>query len=573
MDRAARRRSAGARAWRVSVAVVVAFPGALTLLGALVRVDPWHGEMALNAPVRSVCFTRLLAIAAGGGMLVLARALVQGKRRAAEATIGVLCTVAIVRLSRDLSDGPTVAAVGLAGLLLATRRAFPRGSDARPGLLAGSVALGTVATAYVVATAATLLTSRASGLGAALAAEAAGRLQSAARNPETPLGLGLDALALVGLGAGALFVYQLLRPAPADDGHSPSDHAAAARLVAGHGEDSLAPFALREDKAYHFAHGGVLAYRTLRDTAVVSGDPIGPPGSAAPILADFQRLAVRRGWDVVVTAASAAHLAEYERIGLRTIHIGNEAVVDPRRFSLEGRPIRKVRQSVNRVARHGWTVEVVSDPELDPATVNELDALERAWGASRPRIQGWAMALGRLWGAGGDVCGIYVLARNPAGRLRAFLRFVEYGRGLSLDCMRRLDDEPNGLNEAMVVAALEHARARNCDEVSLNFAGFAHIMAATAALNRRQRLLRACLGAVRGRFQLERLVRFNEKFFPSWRPRYLIYGRRTHLPLAALRVLQAEAYLRSPRSRPLSARWLPAPAPARRPLARSGASR
>jgi lysyl-tRNA synthetase class 2 len=87
-------------------------------------------------------------------------------------------------------------------------------------------------------------------------------------------------------------------------------------------------------------------------------------------------------------------------------------------------------------------------------------------------------------------------------------------------------------------------------------------MAASAALSRRQRVLRAALRAVHGRFQLERLVRFNEKFFPTWRPRYLVYGRRTHLPLAALRVLQAEAYLRPPRARPLSAGWKPAPGPA-----------
>jgi lysyl-tRNA synthetase class 2 len=374
----------------------------------------------------------------------------------------------------------------------------------------------------------------------------------------TPLGLSLDGLAVMGLAAGAVFARELLRPAPAPEGHSPAEHARAARLVARHGQDSLAPFALREDKAYHFAHGGLLAYRTLRETAVVSGDPIGPRDAAPAILADFRALGTRRGWDVVITAASGAHLPAYRRMGLHAIHIGNEAVVDPRTFSLEGRAIRKVRQSVHRVARHGWSVAVVADAELGAGAAAELEAVEHAWRANRPRIQGFAMTLGRLWGHGGERGGVYVLARDPSGRLRAFLRFARHGRGLSLDCMRRLGDEPNGLNEAMVVAALEHARAAGHAEVSLNFAGFAHIMAASAALSRRQRILRAALGTVQGRFQLERLVRFNEKFFPTWRPRYLVYGRRTHLPLAALRVLQAEAYLRPPRNRRVSARWRPA---------------
>ena len=151
-----------------------------------------------------------------------------------------------------------------------------------------------------------------------------------------------------------------MRPARAADGHTPEEHRLAAAIVAAHASDSLAPFVLREDKAFFFAHGGVLAYRTLRETAVVSADPVGPPGSAPAILRDFLRLAEARGWAVVVTAASERHLAAYEELGLRTLRIGNEAVVDPAAFTLEGRRMRKVRQSVHRVERHGYRIELVS---------------------------------------------------------------------------------------------------------------------------------------------------------------------------------------------------------------------
>jgi hypothetical protein len=112
--------------------------------------------------------------------------------------------------------------------------------------------------------------------------------------------------------------------------------------------------------------------------------------------------------------------------------------------------------------------------------------------------------------------------------------------------MRRAAKEPNGLTEALVVAAIGHARERGLRSVSLNFAGFAHVMAADAALSRSQRTLRFLLRLFHGRFQLERLVRFNGKFFPVWQPRYLIYDGLGHLPLSALRVLQAEAYLPAP---------------------------
>ncbi|MEA2475305.1 MAG: lysyl-tRNA synthetase, class, partial [Thermoleophilaceae bacterium] len=152
------------------------------------------------------------------------------------------------------------------------------------------------------------------------------------------------------------------------------------------------------------------------------------------------------------------------------------------------------------------------------------------------------------------------LGRAPGGELRTFVRFARCGDILSLDVMRRSGDEPNGLNEALIARSLEWARDNGISEVSLNFAGFGHMFGPRMPLtSRRHRMMRRALALVHGRFQLERLMVFNEKFDPTWRPRFLVYGARTHLPLAALRVLQAEAYIRPPRSRARPWRWQPLP--------------
>ena len=90
---------------------------------------------------------------------------------------------------------------------------------------------------------------------------------------------GAIALALVG---GWVLLRGLLRPAAGEDGHDESERRRAAAVVRQHGYDSLDPFAIRDDKAFHFAAGGFLAYRVLRETAVVSGDPVGPPAARPP---------------------------------------------------------------------------------------------------------------------------------------------------------------------------------------------------------------------------------------------------------------------------------------------------
>jgi lysyl-tRNA synthetase class 2 len=165
---------------------------------------------------------------------------------------------------------------------------------------------------------------------------------------------------------------------------------------------------------------------------------------------------------------------------------------------------------------------------------------------------------------------LYVMARSPEGQLRAVMRFIAHCGSLSLDTMRRVGDTPNGLNEALVARALEVCRARGVDEVSLNYAGLGHLVRGEPSRNRVIRCLtRPAMAMLGGRFQMERLVRFNDKFAPEWRPRYLVYESRAALPLAIFRVLQAEGYvperrqLRPPEAWPVLPRPLPGSAQAK----------
>ena len=80
--------------------------------------------------------------------------------------------------------------------------------------------------------------------------------------------------------------------------------------------------------------------------------------------------------------------------------------------------------------------------------------------------------------------------------------------------------------------------------MSLNYAGLGHLVRGETGHSRAARLMHhAALRLLARRFQLERLVRFNEKFHPEWRPRFLVYESRAGLAQATLRVLQAEGYV------------------------------
>jgi lysyl-tRNA synthetase, class II len=309
------------------------------------------------------------------------------------------------------------------------------------------------------------------------------------------------------------------------------------------GEDSLSPFIVRPDKTFAFAAGGVSAYRVIGDTAVVSGDPVGPEDAVPELLTRLRETARARGLKLAVYGSSSQHLEHYRRLGLRVLCTGEEAVVDPRTFSLEGRAVRKLRQSVTRVHRRGWELSALRGDELRGKLAAEVAAVETRWRADHGVVRGFAMAMGDF-DPGPRAQDLYLLARSPEGELRAVMRFISHRGKLSLDTMRRVGETPNGLNEALVCRALETARDLGVPEVSLNYAGLGHVIrrGATGTVIGRM-LRRLVLGVLNRHFQMERLVRFNEKFSPQWRPRYLVYESRVALPSSVYRVLQAEGYL------------------------------
>jgi lysyl-tRNA synthetase, class II len=550
------------RGW--AVAAAVGAEAVLTVVSALTPSVGWRRHLLETfEPNPARAAGHVVSLVGAVILLALLPGLLRGHRRAAGRAVAVLLVLAVAHAAKGLDYEEAGLALALALVLradLARRRAAGRPG---PHTRIGAIAVAALAGAFAVEVIALMVDGH-RPRGAATLAGASFRLVHGGW-PHVSAGFvtALWLLLAVGLAAGAVAVLALLRPTPGAQGHSAAAHTRAAELVAAWGNDSLAPFALRRDKAFFFSRGAFLAYRTLRETAVVSGDPVGPPGTAPAVVRDFLAFAAERGWEVVLTAASDRHLLSYRKLGLSVLRIGSEAVVDPSRFTLEGRAVRKLRQSVTRLARRGWSAEVVPADRLGPDSVAGIAAVELAWRERRRRMQGFAMAMDRLWGAPEDAHDLYVLARGPEGDVRAFLRFVRHRRGLSLDAMRRLEGAPNGLTEALVVAALAHAREAEVLEVSLNFAGFAHIMAADAALGHRQRVARWLLERLHGRFQLERLVAFNEKFSPAWRARYLVHSGRRRLPLAALRVLQAEAYVRPPQPRPAlePAGWAPRPLP------------
>jgi lysyl-tRNA synthetase class 2 len=236
----------------------------------------------------------------------------------------------------------------------------------------------------------------------------------------------------------------------------------------------------------------------------------------------------------------------FRSAGLRALYLGDEAIVDTAAFSLDGRWIRKVRQSVSRAEAAGYTAELRGYDELDAEMLDELEHVSAVWRDGAPE-RGFTMAMDSLRGAHHEGSTI-VAARDGEGRVRAFIHFVpSFGRpAVSLSFMRRDHGTPNGLMEFVIVRGVELLRERGVEEVSLNFAAFARWL--ERPHGRLEHALGRAVSLLNPFFQIESLHHFNAKFGPRWEPRYLVYERKLGLPRVGLAALRIEGQLPKLRS-------------------------
>jgi lysyl-tRNA synthetase class 2 len=552
---------AGALAGRAHLAarprsplVLAWFVAAAGLLGILDAVMPnaRHVLIGALAPERVHGISTALVAPLGLALVVAARGLARRKRRAWQVAVALLCLLVVLHLQHRFGYG-AIGTFLVAVALVACRADFdaPGDPDVHPRIAVRAGLFAAVIFGYSVAA---LWVNR-------LMADQQFTFQFALRETgRAALGLNaggsahlagtfgkwfpISVLLLVLAACGKLLVDWL---APWRYRHAQELHERRLThdLVSAWGVDTLAPFVLRADKSYFFSEdeAAFLAYKVVGGVAIVSGDPIGPPDRFSELVGRFISFAHQRGWRIAILGASEAALSTYAAHGLHALYHGDEAVIETEAFSLDGRAIRKVRQSVHRLERAGYSAEVLRPSELDGEVRAELEAVAKAWRGTEPQ-RGFVMALDSLFRLEDDHA-LFVIGRDGDGNAVGFLHFAVCRRGgaLSLSSMPRLRSAPNGFNEWLICVAVAWARDNGLERVSLNFAPFAALLAPEAELSGLQRLERRALLRLKGRFQLDNLLLFNRKFFPVWQRRFVVYERRLDLPRVGIAALAAEAYL------------------------------
>lgn len=545
-----------------TVRAVVWFTRLVALLTIATAVFPaprriFGGELrsSLGLPPAVGLAGTVLTLVAGVAVLLLATGLRRRKQRAWWLAVVTTAVLTVVNLLHMLDERrglvATIATLALLVALYLTRRYFVARQD--PGGMGRSVRslLEFALAGFVLVWVLLALNHRRLEARPGWGQEAAHAALSLV-GVSGPIGFRAgwldDLSAAIGLTFGVVAIvvagYHLLRSPEPRPILATGDEQRLRALLARRGGDSLGYFALRRDKGAVFSpHGtSAVSYRVLAGVALASGDPVGDIGAWPGAIEAFLEVCVQNAWSPAVLGCSERGATAWAKAGLDALELGDEAVLDSGAFSLDGRPMRGVRQAVNRMRRAGHTARVRRLSDLDDTERTAVAGRAQRWRGDETE-RGYSMALSRIADPT-DPDAVLVTADRD-GEPCGLLQLVPWGPdGLSLDLMVRAADADNGVNELLIAELMAAAPGLGVRRVSLNFAVF------RSALERGERIGAGPVARSWARllriasrwWQIDSLYRFNAKFRPEWWPRYVMFPAVRDLPRILFVVLEAEGF-------------------------------
>ena len=541
------------------IALAVFVLGLLNLWSSSLARGPGRGAFlhhTVHLPLVLEHASRTLIALFGVGLLMLARSLARHKRQAWWIALLLLVGSPLPHLAKGLDWEEALVSVALTVVLIVFRHAFYAENDrpsARQGLRA---ALALFAFALVYGPVGFYLLrdkfTPAFTWSRALR-QTTHRLfyepRIRALIARTPRAVWFDnSLTTVSVFSMGYGVLMLLRPVLPRERQGEQNRARIRRLLSDYPVAPISYFALLPDKQFLFdpadPSAWAVAYVVSGRVAVALGDPLGDPALVPVAVAHFLDYCRKHDWSPAFYQTTGQHLTVYREARLRTLKIGEDALIDLPAWSLKGKAFQDIRTALNKMARTGVTFAALDPAAPDAAdTLTQMAAISDVW-LREQKGEEKTFALGRFDPASDAFRdGRIFVARDETGAVLAFVTFVPIGgRGWGLDLMRRRPDTPNGLMEFVIASALTQFQAEGSEIASL---GLSPLSGGACAEAGETELIVRGRALLYARFNLfygfKGLHAFKEKFGPRWEARYLIYPGDTALAATVLAVIRAHS--------------------------------
>jgi phosphatidylglycerol lysyltransferase len=286
--------------------------------------------------------------------------------------------------------------------------------------------------------------------------------------------------------------------------------------------NSLSAFAIQSDKHHLLVTEGrgLVAYVTRGSVAIACGDPLSSENDFKVSVQEFLSYCRKNGWTPCIYESAELWLPVYQGLGLRSLKIAEEAILDLQEFSLAGGKRAKLRSMVHKIAKTEmkvWQYDRKNSP--NPAIDEQLETISEDW-LKEKRLGELGFTIGGF--SLEDLNQVYVFVCGTKDKIEAFCSWLPYrqGKAVVLDLMRKRRSAVSGTMDFLLTHSLFELQKFSILEASLANAPLANVAELRGPLDRGVALLFENMNFFYG---YKNLFQFKNKFAPCWTGRYLIY--------------------------------------------------
>jgi phosphatidylglycerol lysyltransferase len=296
------------------------------------------------------------------------------------------------------------------------------------------------------------------------------------------------------------------------------------------------------DKSYYFGESvdGCVAYAVSGTICVVMADPLAADQSSQiRLLKEFSRFCSTKGWHVAVVAVTPASQPLYKAVGLRMIKIGENAIVDIKKYVTTGLN-KKRRNIISRFVKAGYTTSLET-PGHSRALMHELQQISDSW-LARHHHKEHQFAMGYFSPHYLQDRHLFVV-RDAGRHIVAFANLqpnFSPDKQASIDLMRASSSAPASTMDFLFIRLIQQLHTDGWHSFDM---GLAPLSGLEQARHINERGLHLLYRYTNRWFAFHGLRRFKDKFYPTWEARYLAYsGTTSRLPAIALAINESMKY-------------------------------
>jgi phosphatidylglycerol lysyltransferase len=312
----------------------------------------------------------------------------------------------------------------------------------------------------------------------------------------------------------------------------------AKQLLEQYGNSPVDYFKIDPDKLLFFSDeaDGFVSYRISSGFAVVLEEPVCAEENKVVILREFDAHCRKMGLKTAFYRVDENSISYFQFLKKRKLLIGQEAILEIEKFSLEGREKKSLRNGLNSLQKKGFVTSIVKAP-LSRELISEMKLVSDEWlRAYNKKELAFSQGMFTSKIAEHDV----IIIRDAEQKLRAFLDIIPdfAPEEVTYDLIRKTMDAPGGCMDALIIELINYAKQKDAKYLNL---GLVPMTGMEEPHSTAEQLMNYAYRKLKRFRHYSGLRSFKEKYASVWHNKYLVYENDfdlLQLPMALNKVMQ-----------------------------------